>query len=250
MPLQASDLKFYACEKVPEDNISLVGGDINTKVRVVFSDIVNLDTIDVFSTNATLAGVLTVWGRDANGDLVQENFTLDGENIVAGIQLFANVWRVCYPDASHTGSIYVQDNSTYTLIATLEDYVTGVIRVFQNTFGDHFGGDALTYYEKIFIKNNNASSSLIGAEISERSVGLYSIIDFGVENSLNAIQTIANRLAEPTGVVVYSDGPTSLIEKSYLPANEYQGIWLKLTMDPGDPVFDSYYGLCINGRSS
>jgi hypothetical protein len=250
MPVQASDLKFYASEHMPENNTSLSGGDINTSVRVVFSDIVNVDTIDVFSTNNTLNGTLTVIGQDANNDPIQENFTLAGTTTVAGTSLFKNIWRMYYLDAAHTGSIYIQDDSTSTVIGVLEDYVTGIVRVFHNTIADYYGGNSYVYYEKVFVKNTHASSTLLGVEVSEQQLGLYDVISLGVEDSFRADQSVANRLTAPTGVSSYGAGPTPTVEGPHLLPGIYQGIWLKLESEPGDPTANSFYGLRVTGRSS
>lgn len=250
MSLQSSDLVFYASQNMPEDNYSLTGGAINTNVRVAFDDIANVDTIDVYSTNATLNGTLTVDGVDANNDLISENFTLAGETVVAGTSLFKNVWRVYYPDAAHTGSIYVEDNSTSTNICILEDYVTGIVRIFYNSLADYFGGSARTFYDKIFVKNNHATATLVGAQVVEQAEGLYDVVSFGVENSFNTVQTIADRTTAPTGVASYGAGPTSLVENTNLGPGVTQGIWLKLDTQPGDPPIHSHYAIKITGRTT
>lgn len=250
MALQSSDLVFYASVNMPEGNDDTTGGAINTNVRVTFDDIVNVDTIDVFSTNATLNGTLNVLGVDANNDIIQENFVLDGETVVAGTSLFKSVFRVTYPDLSHTGSIYLHDDSTETVIAILEDYVTGVVRVFFNSVADYFGGDARTFYDKIFIKNNSADGSLINAQITEDAGGIDYLVSFGVENSFNTVQTIANRSTDPTGVASYGNGPTALVENPNLPPNTAQGVWLKLETQPGEKPMNSFYSLRITGRAT
>jgi hypothetical protein len=132
----------------------------------------------------------------------------------------------------------------------MEEYITGVVRIFYNSLADYFGGSSRTFYGKIFIKNNHATSALVGAEVHEKAEGIYELVTFGVENSFDTIQTIADRSTTPTGVVSYGAGPTQLVELPHLGPGVAQGIWLKLDTEPGDPPVNSYYGLRITGRAS
>ena len=72
-----------------------------------------------------------------------------------------------------------------------------------------------------------------GASVFEVSSGLYSNIDFGLEDSKQSNQTIANRTVAPTGVSGgFGVGPSGMVG-STLAAADYQGVWLKMSLAAG-----------------
>src|SRR5947208_7021215 len=90
--------------------------------------------------------------------------------------------------------------------------VTAITRLFSNTAADGPAGTQRTYYEKVFVVNNNTGTALSGAQIEVASetpsVPSGALLDLALATALNDTGTIANRQTVPSsGVGSFSAQP-------------------------------------------
>jgi len=93
--------------------------------------------------------------------------------------------------------------------------VTAVIRLFSTSAADVPAGSQRTYYEKIFVVNNNTATSLTGAqiEVASETPALPSgaLLDLALTTALSDTGTVANRQTAPSsGVGVFTAQPAFL----------------------------------------
>src|ERR1700750_1555114 len=98
------------------------------------------------------------------------------------------------------------------LFGILPNPVTAIIRIFSNTVADGLTGAQRTYYEKVFVVNNNAATALTGGQIEVASetpsVPLGALLDLALTTALNDTGRSANRQAAPSsGVGSFSAQP-------------------------------------------
>jgi hypothetical protein len=250
MPIASSDIKFYGSTVMAElDSTSNQGGAINTAIKMLFTDISTTDNVTVISSSAAdTTQTVTVTGRAASGSIISEVLSLNGTTRVVGASNFERILKIVV-SASHTGTITVtRDNgATYTEIASLETGVTQVRRPFYNVASDVSTGSARNYYEKIFIKNTHATLSLLSATIKELSDPTGKIT-FDIESSVNGSNTSANRVTVPSsGMTGSFDNTDKGIPGTDLAASAAIGVWLKLTLSPGDAPTKSTYTIRVDG---
>jgi len=203
MSITANDLVFYASANMPQDDSSPAGGDINTGLRVVFEDIPVTGIVRAVSNSAADSGNLTVVGRNNVGVIVSDTFGLSGTTPVSGTQVFERV-LVATVDALATGNITLSEPvSSSSGIGTIYANESGFLRPFYDATAEPFGGSNKVLYEKVFLKNNNSVNTLLNANITEISSGLFSIIDFGLEKSQQYVEFVGNRTTAPTGCYVF-----------------------------------------------
>lgn len=245
MSVSQTDIVFYAAQNMPQDDVSLVGGDINSGVRVVFTDISNTGIISASSSSSDDTSNLTVTGRNSAGILLSESIVLSGTTSVSGSQVFERIIS-CRTDAVASGDISISGND---LIGSIYQNESGFQRVFYDATANAAGGSDKTLYEKVFVKNNNAFSALNNVSITEVVTGLYSIIQFGLENIKQSTETTVDRTTVPTGVSVFGSGASGLPQDGYLNPLDYQGVWLELFLEDGASSNNSFYRLQVQGAT-
>jgi len=248
MSVQSTDIKFYGSAVMPDDDtVPNVGGAIDTTKKVEFTQMTANSTLEAVSDNAAdTTQTITVTGRDPSGVLVTETATLNGTTAVAlGTTTFERILKVVLSGAT-TGIVSVRSSGGGTTWCTLEPGILEVRVPFYGASADPAGGVVKHYYEKIFVKNENASLALINATIAEQADPT-GAIDFGLESTLDDTNTTADRRTAPVGITF--DNTTKTVATGNLPAGSAQGIWLHLTLNPGDPAQKSSYTLRVQGES-
>lgn len=244
MSVVASDIVVYAAQNMPSNDLTTAGGDINSGIRVVFTDIESNSIIYAYSSDNSDSGTLTVTGRDAAGIIVSENIGLSGTTTVSGSQVFERVLASTL-DTQAIGTIGV---SGATFVGSVYPTESGFQRAFYDATANSTGGSDKTLYEKVFVKNNNDTLALQAATITEVSTGLYSIISFGLEKSLNYTESVANRTIAPTGVTTYGSGASGVATSNLTPLDA-QGVWLKMELVAGTSSTNSFYRLQVEGTT-
>lgn len=249
MSVTASDIVIYAATNYSEDpdDAGTTGGAINTAVRVVFDDIVATDVVEVFSSNTGDSGNLTVYGRDATGVEVNEVLALQGTGLVEGAQSFERILKFFY-DASQAGTISLRDNSTSGIIATIEPGVSGLRRPFINATANATGGAEKDLFEKVFVRNNNATNALLNVTLSEVASGVFARVQYSFESGSGGSQTVANRTISPTGITAFSDNPS--LPNTNIGPLVHNAIWLKLNLPAGQAATNSFAQFTINGSTT
>jgi hypothetical protein len=248
MSITAEDIVIYASQNMPTDDSSLTGGDIDSNVRVVFTDIDATGTITAQSDNNADSGTLTVTGRNRYGSILSESFSISGTVAVSGSEVFERI-LIASIDSSPVGEVALSQTQDSSDIANIYSGETGFRRPFYDATANLVGGANKTLYEKVFVKNNSSTNALLSAGVVEVSSGLYSIVDFGLERSQQYTESIANRLTLPTGVPSYGSG-LSGVPGSDINPSSYQGIWLKLDLVAGEAAANSFYEIQVQGGTT
>jgi hypothetical protein len=141
--------------------------------------------------------------------------------------------------------------------------VTAVIRMFSTSAADAPTGSQRTYYEKVFVVNNNTSTALTGAqiEVASETPSLPSgaLLDLALTTALNDTGTIANRQTAPSSGVgsfiaqpsfVTLPGPGNLPSGATPNASGAQGVWLRLTLPAGTAAYKGSADLRTQGTTT
>jgi len=250
MPVTADDIVFYGSATMAENDVTTnIGGAVDTTAKVVFTDISATGVVTAVSDNvADTTQTLTVTGRDASGVIVSDIITLAGTTPVSTTQAFERIMKMVL-SAATTGIVSVTDSAA-AAVATFEPGVLQVRRIFYDVAADATGGVIRRYYEKIFSRNNNATLALTNAVISEQS-DLTGKVAFALESVLDGTDTNGignNRQVAPTGYVFDSLAKNVANTQNHSPGSA-QGIWLELTLNPGDVATKTVYTLRESGTS-
>jgi len=259
MSILSNEIKIYAASGTPEDDTTLAGGSIDLTTRMIFDDYVLANTpgtsgdgsLRYSSTNNADSGKqIVAYGRATNGSLINETGTLGNSGVLAtGTKVFERILKVTAP--AHDYDIQIQD-STGNIVLTMESGIQEVRRPFYNVSSSPT--EAKIYYDKFFIKNTNATLSLLNASIIENSGGIASSITFALSNVINDSDTFTNRLTQPTvtGVDGFSSTTKSLLTNvgvSDLEPGSGIGCYLCLSLPSGTAASKSFYSISISGES-
>ena len=255
MSVVASELIVYGAQNIAETDGVTQGGAIDETVRYVFDDstLANTlnDTLEVLSDNAgDTTQTVTVTGRNSAGSIITENFSLNGTTVQNGATTFERILKVVM-SATAVGNVTVRKAADDTAVATLEPGVTSVRRPFYDVSSDAAGGSSRDFYEKVFVKNTNASNALLNAVIKENADSL-SKITFDLEDAQNDNESIASRLnTPPTGLSsgVFNDADKP-VPGTDLGTSSQIGVWLKLTLAAGDAANKGTWTMQIDGSTT
>lgn len=253
MSVSASDLVVYGSANMPQDDTSTSGGAIDTTTKIIFTDIAATDQVTVISSAAgDTTQTVTVYGRNAGGTIVSEGLSLNGTNRVTGAVAFERILKVVV-NAAHTGTITVaRDNTpTFTEIGTLESGVLTLRRLFYDAASDASGGSSRDFYEKVFLKNTNATFTLSNAKIVEQADPTGNMT-FDLEDAVDDNNSVASRLnTAPTGMLGTFTGAIKTVPGGgNLIAASAIGIWVKLTLAAGTAAAKSTYTLRATGTTT
>jgi len=246
MSVVNTDLVIYTASNMPENNTSIVGGDINSGIRASFDDPSSASLVIIYSSSGTdTSQNLTLTGRTAAGTIISESLALNGTSNVASTYTYGRILKATL-DAIAVGNITVS-GSTVNKITDIPVGESGFRRPFYDATASIT--TSKTYYEKVFIKNNSTSSDLTDAKVIEVNSGLAANISFGLEDTKKSNQTIANRETVPTGITGgFGAGPSGIMN-NLLSTGDYQGVWLKLSVDANEASINSFYEVQVSGTT-
>lgn len=139
--------------------------------------------------------------------------------------------------------------------------VLGITRLFVGSAADVGGGANRSYYEKVFVTNNNQATALTGAtvEITGDSPSLPSgaALDIGVAAGLGDTATSANRQTAPSSVTFVTQPATVSVPSGNLPASTGAGnaagacaVWLRLDLAAGTAAYEGAPGATLQTQGS
>jgi len=141
--------------------------------------------------------------------------------------------------------------------------VTAIIRLFSTSAADAPTGTQRSYYEKVFIVNNNMSTALTGVQIELASdmpnLPSGALLDLALTTALNDTGSIENRQTAPTegvGSFVAQPAFVPVPRPGNLPPgampNEIggQGVWLRLTLPAGTGAYKGSADLRTQGTTT
>ena len=252
MSVVANDIRIYAAVNMPEDNSSTVGGAVNTGIRVVFEDVHVTGPIKCSGDNTAGTGNLFVRGRNTAGSIISETVAINGTGFINTTNSYERLLDMRLNHSMSGSVVTTYSNITGALIATLQEGVSGVRRPFYDAAADSAGGSSRTFYEKVFVTNQNDVNALLSAQITEVASGLNSEIDFAIESGTEGGQTVPRRTgidSVPTGVTVFGAGATNF-PGTDLGANENRGMWLQMTLAAGASATNSFYQFQVTGNTT
>lgn len=272
MSVIASDLVVYGAANIAESDSGTQGGAIDTTVRYVFdsASLVNDPTasggdgeLTVVSSNGADTMNITVTGRNAGGSIVSQTIALNGTTVVdLTTNTFERILKVELA-SSAAGTVTLADNANGAgtignTIVAIESGVTDIRTPFYNVSSDASGGSSRSFYEKVFIKNNNSTNSLLGAIISENSDPSGNVT-FALEDAVDDTGTSTNRVTAPSGATIGSSGFDSADKAladeldaatADLAAGSAIGVWLCLTLAAGTAAAKTTYTMDIEGSTT
>ena len=182
MSVAASDLQVYGAANMPEVDSGTVGGAVDLSIKVVFTDLAANDTIDFVSDDAgDTDQVYRVYGFNATGARITEDFDLAGLSLVTGSETFERINKVVKLSGSAlAGTVTITEHSGGTTMATMESpadagagtEIAEVRKPFYNAASDP--SSAKDLYEKVFFRNNNGVTTLVDAIISLMDAPVFS----------------------------------------------------------------------------
>ena len=141
--------------------------------------------------------------------------------------------------------------------------VTAVIRMFSTSAADMPAGAQRTYYEKVFVVNNNTATTLTAAqiEVASETPGMPAgaLLDLALTTALNDAGTVANRQTAPSsglGAFVTQPAFTVVPSPGNLPSGTApnaagaQGLWLRLTLPAGAAAYKGSADLRTQGMTT
>jgi hypothetical protein len=143
--------------------------------------------------------------------------------------------------------------------------VVAITRCFSTAAADVPGGSTRTFYEKVFVVNNNTATALTGAQIEiasdTPSLPGSAALDIGLctalndTNTANPRQQISSFL--PTGVSSFTTQPAFIsVPGGSLPSGAApntagaQGVWLRLTLPAGSAAYKGAADLRTQGTTT
>jgi hypothetical protein len=254
MSITANELIVYGSANMADgDTTTNIGGAIDATIRVVFTDISATDTVEILSSNAgDTTQTVTVYGRNAAGELINEAETLAGTAVQTTTATFERILKIVM-SATATGTVTVRKQSDDVTIATLEPGVTEIRRPFYNAAADAAGGSARDYYEKVFFKNTNGSLTLTSAVISEQA-DPSGFITFDLESTLNGTDTNGTGNTRQTvGALTgytFDNNNKNVANGQNLTSGSQQGVWLKLSLSAGTAADNTTWTGRIAGNTT
>jgi len=253
MAVGSSQIVFYASSGMPINDTYRSGGDINSGIRVLFNDLNDSTTITTYSLDPRDQNTLIISGWNNSQAVVSESIDVDGTGRTAGSTTFSGILCAKLEHATGTGTIVVSGTNE-NILSTIPIRETG----FQRPFYLAVAGGGKTLYEKIYMKNNNSSSTLSTASVVATGRNLVDIISWGLEDGKSVFpsgdgveESVANRLTAPSNVSSYGSGVSGVWPSGTgnLEPTAYQGIWLKATLASAQ-VIDGIYSLRGSGYTS
>jgi len=259
MSVTSSDIVVYGSANMQESDSGTQGGTIDTTTRVIFdsSTIANdpgPGAISVSGFGTADTGNIRVTGRNSAGSIISEDIELLANKVQKnGNSTFERILKCVVTSGSPTGTVRVLDTDTNTTLVDIETGVTTVRRPFYNVSAEASGGSSRDYYEKVFIKNNNATNALLSAQISENADPT-GYITFDLDANVDGSTTSTNRRTAPAasgmqGSPTFDSNTKSLNNDTDLDTEEAIGVWLKLTLAAGTAATKSTYTLTVSGST-
>jgi hypothetical protein len=141
--------------------------------------------------------------------------------------------------------------------------VTAVVRLFATSAADAPTGSQRTYYEKVFVVNNNTATALTGVqlEVASETPSLPSgaLLDLALTTTLNDTGAVTNRQTAPSaGVGSFMTQPAfvSVPNLGNLPSGAApnaagaQGVWLRLVLPAGTAAYKGSADLRTQGTTT
>lgn len=246
MPISASDLKLYGAASRPEDDTTASGGDEVLTARPLDSQFSATAVAALVSTNVADTMNVTVYGRDAAGNLVQETKALNGTTEVLTTQTFERITKVVIASAA-AGTVTLKQGSGGT---TRHTFTAGELSAFIMFIGSSSDPSSTkTRYEKLHWSNTHATLDLQSAEL-KLTADPDSRFEQAVAAAVNDTVSVANRLSAPGGLTFVDDGVAQSVPGGALAHGAEIGVWIKQTLAAAAVAAKSTFTTQLNGTTT
>jgi hypothetical protein len=242
----ASDLIYYLSGNRPTNDTDVSGGAISATSRPLDSQFSAAAVVSIESDNAADTMNVTIVGRDAAGEIVQEVEALNGTTPALTSQSFERIHSITIASTA-AGTVTVKQGSGGTTRHTFAPGELVAAIFFQRAAADP--SSTKTRYEKGFVKNEHATESLTSStmELTTDASGNY---EFAVAGSIDDTESVANRLAAPSGETFVDDGVDQNVPSSgNLGAGEAAGFWIKQGLAAAEAAAKETFVVTIAGQS-
>ena len=253
--MNANDFVFVGCANHAENDTDPQGGAIDKNVLITMFglEMTDPDTLNMES-NAAMTASFRVTGRDGGGSIVTDDFTFTAETgPVSGASgtTFHRILKV--EKLTGYSPTTVPSNAVISFFEELSGFsigylygsgrspsgeeITQVRRLFIGATrpGVTSPPTYKVHYEKFFILNGHATSSMSAGYI-KKTLDPSGLCAFDLEDSLDGVESVANRLTAPTSIIGSFDNFDKLIQDAASPSvgtlgpGEAQGVWVTLTV--------------------
>jgi hypothetical protein len=245
MPIQDTDIVWYASANMPEDDASPSGGAVASDTRLFFTQL-TANAVVAAQSDGTDTRTLNVTGRVPAGSISTDEIALNGTTEVLGAVTYERLLKLLAASTSESRTVQVKQGSGGTVIATIPPNENG----FRITFYDSASSptSAKTFYEKGFVKNNHDYLTLTNAKM-QLSADPSGKIKIGLATSKNDTASVANRLTAPSGITFVDDGVDQDIPGGTLEAGSSIGVWIEMSLNANEQPLKSSYTIQVTGTS-
>lgn len=255
MAVGTRHIVFYGASGVSNDNTGRIGGEIDSGIRIAFTNITSNTTVTTWSTDKRDRNTLKVYGWNSSSAGATETIEVSGTGRFVGSTTWSGILGAAVIEhATGVGTVIVSGTS---------QRIIGRIPIHESGFRAPFWGvsgvtaSSTDYYEKIFVKNNNNVSTLQDATLIQPVGGLSTLMTYGLEDGKSVDpsgagteESVATRLVAPLNVSSYGSGSSGVWPSGTgnLEPTAYQGVWLKLTLPALYTTTTGVYSIACSGN--
>ena len=244
MSILTTELIAYASASHPSDDVSTTGGAIDTNIRAEFTQFSAPAKLALISDGADTRSVDVV-GRVASGVLTSETVVLTGAVEVLSVATFERILSVVAQTTSASRTVLAKQGSGGSTIGTINLNEKGFTAFFISSFSTT---GTQTRFEKIFLKNTNATLTLTSSIVT-LTADPQARIRIGVAASVDDTATVANRLTS-SGVTFVDDNVDQNVPGGgNLAAASRIGVWVEQALQASDAAFKTTFTTRLQGNS-
>lgn len=252
MAIVAADLLCFASVNMPFADTGTNGGAIDLLRRVEYTQLAANDDIEVISSAAGDTQNCTITGRNAAGSIVSETAALTGvtAKIFATLGVIERVLSVELASVA-IGTVTVRRSVAGATVGVIPIGERGFMALFQRISSDP--SVQKNFYTKVFLKNNHATLSLLGALVKQNADPDSRIMHL-LANAVNDSATAADRVTAPSAANTQDpdtfDDTDKAVPGTDLAATAAIGVWLRAQLPTADPPHRTTYILELAGSST
>ena len=109
MSVLADDLMLHGCANMPQDDVSTVGGSVDTSIKIPFINVPSAMQVQIVSSNAAdVAEDVIITYRNTAGVLLAETINLNGQTPVGSVETDVKTLLKAVKQASTVGKVAVE----------------------------------------------------------------------------------------------------------------------------------------------
>jgi len=248
MAVVDADIIIFGASVMPDDDVATqIGGAIDLTRRVVFVDVDPDGRIEMLSSNAGDTMNVTVHYIKSDGTVTSETAALNGTSVVTFADTIKTILKIIVASAA-VGTVTIQELGAGDKIFDFTPGELEMRRVFYNALAEESGGAIKTYYDKVFIRNTNATDVLTSAQVIllDDPIG---VISFALETTLNGVTDngVGNNRQVAPAAFTFDQTTKNVANSGNLSAVSAQGMWVRLTLGAGTPATESTFTMRLAG---